>query len=64
MNIRATTIETGKRAKPLRVCIDCGCGIRGPRRCGPCADIKRETDTKRRRAAQKLMRQAEQQTTT
>lgn len=64
MNYSADTLETGKRAKPLRVCIDCGCGIRGPRRCGPCADIKRETDNRRRRAAQKLVRQAEEKSTT
>ena len=61
MNFRADTIETGKRAKPLRTCLDCGCGIRGIHRCGPCADIKRETDRRQRRAAQKLLRQALQE---
>ena len=68
MSYRADTIETGKRAKPLRRCINPSCGVLlgNPRshRCGPCDDKHREDSAKRRYAARKLVRQSEQQTTT
>lgn len=38
-----TALETGKRAKPKRRCIDCGVELfrkSSAKRCGPCSDVK------------------------
>ena len=59
MNFRVDTVETGKRAKPLRTCKACGCGIRSISYCGPCADERRTLQRQRSYAAKKLARQDE-----
>lgn len=60
MSIRVDTIETGKRAKPLRKCKACGCKILSISYCGPCADERREQQRQRSYAAKKLARHSEQ----
>lgn len=57
MSISAGTLETGKRAKPLRTCKGCGCGIRSISYCGPCADERRTLQRQRSYAAKKTARQ-------